>query len=348
MENEVETTNLQIEELEKEKKAASQDGQTSLNMQILSLQSDVAKAEYDIKAKKAENKKIKKSIGNAEVVSTVDGTVKTVQDADSLAYSDSNVLVSISKGGNYRVKGTVNEQLIGNIYQGMPVIIRSRVDDTATWSGVISEIDTNPQSSSDEDYYSDGDDSSSSKYSFYVEPDSLDGLMLGQHIIIEPDTGETEDGEKIEKKGIWLYSDYVFEENGKSYVWVRNSKEKMEKREVEIGQRDDSTGDCEIASGLEKDDYIAYPSADIVEGMTGTTDADDPDIAEQDYGDDYAGDTYGEDYADYGEDGNYEDGDAEYYGEDGVYDDGDVEYDGEDGYYGDEDGEFEDTGIGED
>jgi HlyD family secretion protein len=172
--------------------------------------------------------------------------------------------------------------------------------------------------------------------------------MLGQHIIIEPDTGETEDGEKIEKKGIWLYSDYVFEENGKSYVWVRNSKEKMEKREVEIGQRDDSTGDCEIASGLEKDDYIAYPSADIVEGMTGTTDADDPDIAEQDYGDDYADDTYGEDYADYGEDGNYEDGDAEYYGEDSVYDDGDVEYDGEDGYYGDEDGEFEDTGIGED
>jgi HlyD family secretion protein len=280
-------------------------------MQILSLQSDVAKTEYDIKAKKAENKKLKKSIGNAEVTSTVDGTVKSVQDADSLEYSDSNVLVSISKGGNYRVKGTVNEQLIGNIYQGMPVIIRSRVDDSVTWSGIISEIDTNPQSNT-EDYYSDEDSSaSSSKYSFYVEPDSLDGLMLGQHIIIEPDTGIGEDGEAIEKKGIWLYSDYVFEEKGKCYVWVRNDKEKMEKREVEIGQSDEASGDCEIVSGLEKDDYIAYPSSDIVEGMTGTTDADDPDIAEQDYTDELDGEMYSEDVDMYGEDGEMYGGDED-------------------------------------
>ena len=286
MENEVETMKLQIEELEKEKKTTSQDGQTSLTTQILSLQSDSAKTEYDIKAKKAENKKLKKSIKNSEVKAGEDGTVKKVAELDNLQYAESNVVVSLSKGGDYQVKGTVNEQMVGNIYESMPVIIRSRVDDSVTWSGVVSGIETNPQTSSnDEMYYDGGEDSSanSSKYTFYVEPETLEGLMLGQHIIIEPDFGIENE---IEKNGIWLYSDFVFKEEGKSYVWVRDSKEKIEKREVKIGQTDDDMGDCEIVSGLKKDDYIAYPSDNIVEGMQATTDADDPDIPEEDYNND--------------------------------------------------------------
>lgn len=288
MENEIETMKLQIEELENEKKNTSQDGQTSLNTQILSIQSDIAKSEYDIKAKKAENKKIKSSIKNAKVTSKVSGTVKKVADIDNIETAESNVVVSISKGGNYLVKGTVNEQMIDSVYEGLPVIIRSRVDDTVTWSGTVSSIETNPQTNENDMYYYDGSDSSntSSKYAFYVEPESLDGLMLGQHIIIEPDFGFYSE---IVKKGIWLYSDYVFEEDGKSYVWAQNDKEKIEKREVKIGQKDEESGDCEILSGLDKDDFIAYPSDDIVEGMSVTTDADDPDIAEQDYNEEMNG-----------------------------------------------------------
>lgn len=282
MKNEVETNKLQLQQLEEEKKKTPQDGQTSLNTQILSLQSDVAKAEYDIKTKKAENKKIKKSIKNAKVYSEVDGTVKSTLDLENIQNAESNVMVSISRGGSYLVKGTVNEQMINNIYVDMPVVIRSRVDENTTWTGKISSIETSPQKDNYSDMYSDGDSDSSSKsskYAFYVEPDSLDGLMLGQHILIEPDLGE-ESG--IDKKGIWLYSDYVFTEKGKSYVWAQDKNEKIEKREVKLGQKDENMGDVEILSGLKKDDYITYPSKNIKEGMPVTTNAEDPDLIEDD------------------------------------------------------------------
>ena len=57
----------QIAELEKEKKNADQDAAVSYTTQILSLQSDNAKNEYDIKAKNVEIKKLEASTKNAYV-----------------------------------------------------------------------------------------------------------------------------------------------------------------------------------------------------------------------------------------------------------------------------------------
>ncbi len=297
MENEVETMALQLEDLEKEKDSAAQDAQASLTAQILSLQSDKAKTEYDIKAKKTENKKLKKSIKNSQVTSTLSGTVKTVANAEELEYAESDVVVSISKGDDLRVKGVVNEQMIQNIYEGMSVTIRSRTDDETTWSGIISEISTEPVNNNNDYYMEDSDPlASSSKYAFYIEPESLDGLMLGQHIIIEPDLG----GDNIVKTGIWLYSDFIFKEKGKSYVWADDGKGKIEKREVKVGQKDEANGDCEITSGLDKDDKIAYPDKNISEGMTVTDDQAEATIPEEDYnnGEDMGGmdEGYAEDF----------------------------------------------------
>lgn len=52
LQNEIASNKSQIAELEKEKKNADQDAAVSYTTQILSLQSDNAKNEYDIKAKK--------------------------------------------------------------------------------------------------------------------------------------------------------------------------------------------------------------------------------------------------------------------------------------------------------
>lgn len=150
--------------------------------------------------------------------------------------------------------------------------------------------------------------------------------MLGQHILIEPDLGE-ESG--IDKKGIWLYSDYVFTEKGKSYVWTQDKNEKIEKREVKLGQKDENMGDVEILSGLKKDDYIAYPSKNIKEGMAVTTNAEDPDLIEDDTDNDADGDA-----------GN--DGDDEIMPMDGDTD-GDNADDPFAGYTIDDDGNFVDS-----
>ncbi len=276
LEYEVETKKKELEEKEKLTYRATREELVELEADILSLKSDVATSEYKVKTQKSKNKKMKQSLKNSTVTAPVSGIIKEAADVNNLDELESNILVKISKDDNYIVKGTVSEMSVRMLQKDMPVIIRSRIDDS-TWSGVISNIDNKPKSENEDMdmYYDMMGGESASKYSFTVEPENLDGLLLGQHILIEPDMGQ---GEMESKEGIWLYSDFIFEEDGKSYVWAENSKERMEKREVKIGKTDDLMGDCEIISGLDDDDYIAYPMGDIREGMSATTNYDEADV----------------------------------------------------------------------
>ncbi len=272
LQNEITSNKSQIAELEKAKKNADQDAAVSYTTQILSLQSDIAKNEYDIKTKNVEIKKLEASTKNAYVTASIDGTVKNVKTVDKLKEDGGDVIMQITEEGDYRIKGRFNEQNSSDIMQGVSVIVKSRLDDS-TWKGEITSVDTSPQKDSDGDMYmysygSSDEMSQSSNYAFYVKPESFDGLMLGQHVLIEIDNGQDT---SINKTGIWLYSDFICKDGKKNYVWAKNEDGKIEKRYVEIGQKDEDNGDCEIKSGLEKGDYIAYPDKSIEEGMTATT-----------------------------------------------------------------------------
>lgn len=113
-------------------------------------------------------------------------------------------------------------------------------------------------------YYSSGDGSTqSNSYPFYIELDSSEGLMLGQHVYVEADYGQSE-----EKAGIWLDESFICDADTDSpYVWVDNGKGKLEKRSVTLGQHDDNLYQYEIADGLSKDDKITYPEDGLEEGM---------------------------------------------------------------------------------
>ena len=272
LQNEIVSNKNQIAELEKAKKNADQDAAVSYTTQILSLQSDNAKNEYDIKTKNVEIKKLEASTKNAYVTASIDGTVKNVKTVDKLQQDGGDVIMQITEEGDYRIKGRFNEQNSKDIAQGVSVIVKSRLDDS-TWKGEITSVDTSPQKSSGEDMYmysygSSDEMSQSSNYAFYVKPESFDGLMLGQHVLIEIDNGQDT---SINKTGIWLYSDFICKDGNKNYVWAKDEDGKIEKRYVEIGQKDEENGDCEIKSGLEKGDFIAYPDKFIEEGMTTTT-----------------------------------------------------------------------------
>ena len=75
------------------------------------------------------------------------------------------------------------------------MIIRSRVDSSKTWKGTMGSIDmNNGTSDSDSSDMNMGmsstgsdDQTSSTSYPFYVELDSSENLMLGQHVYIERD-----------------------------------------------------------------------------------------------------------------------------------------------------------------
>lgn len=181
LQNEIASNKSQIAELEKEKKNADQDAAVSYTTQILSLQSDNAKNEYDIKAKNVEIKKLEASTKNAYVTASIDGTVKNVKTVDKLQQDGGDVIMQITEEGDYRIKGRFNEQNSKDIMQGVSVIVKSRLDDS-TWKGEITSVDTSPQKNSGEDIYSYGSSdemSQSSNYAFYVKPESFDGLMLG-------------------------------------------------------------------------------------------------------------------------------------------------------------------------
>ena len=116
-------------------------------------------------------------------------------------------------------------------------------------------------------YYSPGE--SSSKYSFYVDLESTEGLILGQHVTIEPDYGQGQ-----QREGVWLNSSFVLgnEAGTAFYVWAaKRDGAKLEKRSITLGKYDEALDMHEITSGLGMDEYVAWPSDDCKEGAATTT-----------------------------------------------------------------------------
>ena len=158
--------------------------------------------------------------------------------------------------------------------------MRSRVDENVTWKGTNTAIDTETTADNNSNgsvSYMDGSDSSSegaTKYPFYVTLDSTDGLILGQHVFIEPDYGQTE-----VKEGIWLDESYIVQDDSDPYVWAANDRNKLEKRKVELGEYDDTLFKYEIVSGLTEEDYITWPMTGLYEGVTTVTDENEVDYS---------------------------------------------------------------------
>ena len=288
--NEAASLTEQIAALEKEKQKASQDSQLSYTIEIETNKMNLKKNEYDQKSKQAEITKLQNATGNTQVRSTIDGVIQKIDtskltsgdnsldegldDYSSLSDSDSssNAFITILSTGAYRIKGTVNEMNIDNIIEGEPVIVRSRVDESQTWRGTMGAVDRESANSDSASsmYYgmmSTGDSqTTSSTYPFYVNLDSSEGLMLGQHVYIEPDEGQED-----QKEGLWLSEYYIVDADTNSpYVWAADENGKLEKRSVILGQYDENLGEYEIADGLKKSDRIAYPSETLTEGMTVT------------------------------------------------------------------------------
>lgn len=297
--NEITSYNGQIADLQREKAAAPAESQFEYTTQIQTLQTSIRQCEYNKQSKQAEIDRLQRSIDNSDVKSTMAGVVKSVNENGMDNYGNSAAYITILATGEYRVKGIIDETAMGTIMEGSTVILHSRVDETQTWTGTVSKIDTEGTvSDNNNGYYSDSSDemSSASKYAFYVTLDSTDGLMLGQHLYIEPDFGQ---GVQEEKEGLWLYSYYIVMDDGDPYVWASGSRDRLEKRKVELGEYDELTDQYEILSGLEEEDYIAFPMEGLYEGVTTVTNYEEVDYSAPLYNQETDGmdidDTYTED-----------------------------------------------------
>jgi HlyD family secretion protein len=316
MNNEHDSIVKTISQLEKDRRNASSSERSYITIQIQEQELAKKQSELDIQAQQQKITKIKDNIQNASVVSEVEGVVKSISNGDdnNMNYNGDNAFITIIRNGEMRVKSQINEQNIGEIVEGDAVIVHSRVDSSITWNGTISKIDYEATQNNNNMYmygYSDGMTSSSS-YNFYIDLESSDGMMIGQHVYVEKDSGLSERND-----GLWI-EEYLIarEDNGNAFIWADNGRGRLEKRHIGLGEYDDELMCYRITSGLKEDDLIAVPDPSYVEGMrtasmdemafNGMSNGMDPDIAGN------------EDFANYGEGMNSGEGPADgMYGLDG-------------------------------
>ena len=265
MKNQITDIKNQITQLEKEKKNASESDKLAYTLQIQSLQTDQKEAEYNLSLKQKELQELKNNTDTGEVKSPITGMVKKInKDGGYDNYTGEPLpYILLSRVGEYRIKGSVNELNREELYMGQSVIIRSRIDGNVTWTGTITSVDTQAENNNNYNYYATDEMYTSSSYSFYVTPDNSEGMLLGQHVFIEPNYGQTTAAE-----GLWLDASYICmnQADGAYFVWGANKNDKICKLYIELGEYDAELNCYEILNGLAKTDRIAYPNEDIREG----------------------------------------------------------------------------------
>lgn len=263
----------QLTSLEAEKKKASQDEQLGYTVQIQRVTLQIKQQENESSKKATEIEKLQQSLNSTDVLSEVEGVVKEI---NSTGQTDpytgqAKPFITILAAGDYRVKGTVSELNVRELSVGQMVTVHSRLDSQQSWKGTVESIDQEAASDqSSMNYYYPGMDSGekSSQYNFYVLLENPEGLILGQHVYIEPDLGEA-----AKKEGLWLPAMYVAHDESGSFVWAKDDRDKLEKRLVILGAYDNENDMYEIKSGITRVDSIAYPSEGLIPGMPITMDA---------------------------------------------------------------------------
>ena len=170
---EVETLQSENEQLQRDIRSyqsdlnsASTRERIELQTEILTAQTTIKRNEYSIDSAKDEIEDLKKNIQDATVTSKMNGVVQSINEEvgagsdagssdeeDYTDYSDTgddSTYMTIVAVGDYRVKGNVSETNVWSLAEGDPVIIRSRVDENARWTGVISTINTDETADAEE------------------------------------------------------------------------------------------------------------------------------------------------------------------------------------------------------
>lgn len=257
--------------LEKEKKSAPKSEQLSYTLEIQACDTEIRETQYNISVKEKELARLEAALENPEVTSPVDGSIRAMNIEGNEYGSDGmpKPFMEIMETGTYRVKCTVNENNITEVYEGMAVRVLSRVDGSV-WTGCIESIDfESPESQGDFYMEIEEDGSRSSSYPFYIALDSCDGMLLGQHVYVEADTGEAAPEEEgIALPACWLFD--IAEDGADASVWAENGRGRLEKRTVRLGGYHEDSDTWTVTGGLTAGDSIAFPDEGLSAGMACT------------------------------------------------------------------------------
>ena len=229
-----------------------------LNKAVAAKTQEIKETEISNKLAKLDLDKKLRELGDGNVYAEFSGTVKTVRDATE-AYNNSEAVVELSGGGGYYVSGTLSEMDLGSVKVGDTVQISSWRTG-AFCEGKIVSIDDYPTQNSNN--WGDGNRNASYyPFKIFVEEDA--NLEPNDYVDIQYQKVSTQ---QQTGSSLYLESMFIREDNGKSYVMVRNEDGRLEQRWVQTG-RDLWGSYTQIRGGLTIDDYVAFPyGRDVVEG----------------------------------------------------------------------------------
>lgn len=258
LEAEVKSKKKQISEVEKELKTATGDTKTQLNIQLRQLNTELTQAQYDEEDLEAEIKYTKQMIKNAVVKSPADGTVRKIDELGE-------VYILIQQTGAFQVQGMLNELNVNaGITPGARVEVVSRLEPDRIWTGTVTMVDfSNTGTNSYDNMYGTTDIlSSSTGYPFYVTLDSVEGLLLGQHVYVRlAGVNADSDGRVLVPES--YLTDLAYDEEtliASAAVWCPNEEYKLAKQTVVLGEYLADIGCYVILEGLSLDSYVADPS----------------------------------------------------------------------------------------
>ena len=266
----IENYKSQIKDLEKERNRANGTAKLQYTVQIQSTQVDLKEAELKVKSKETEVERSEEILDNATVVSPVTGRIQAISENGTDNMGNPLPYITIQQAGSYRVKGILGELQRGGITEGTKMKILSRTDTDRYWMGSVSLVDyENPTQQNGNNMYGMAVDemTTASKYPFYLELESTEGLILGQHVYLELAV------EEEELAGVPVSMDFIaYETDGTPYVWAENQG-RLEKRNVVLGDIKEMTGLISVLEGLTAEDYIAFPDPALCREGAPTTHA---------------------------------------------------------------------------
>ena len=185
--NTIDAADTTIAQLTRDRANAEADAQLEYTTQIQEKENEKSQAQLNLQKKQVEIDNYQSSLDNSVITSPIDGIVKSINNSED---ASTGAFMTVLMNGSFRVKGSVDENNIRSLSEGMDVIVHSRVDDKQTWNGKITKRDTSDtvdNKDNNNSMMNGGDNSNgSTKYNFYIELENSDGLLMGEHVYIEP------------------------------------------------------------------------------------------------------------------------------------------------------------------
>lgn len=224
-----------------------------LKKMIATKTQEIKDLELAIKRAKIDLAKAELELKNATVIATVNGTVKTLTDLDSVISGGTPFLV-VSGGNGFYITGSLNEALIGKVNVG-DTVTASSWETGSSYTAEIVKISDFPVNASNG--WNGTSNPNSSNYTFTALISDADDIKNGMYldIVLQAKASDSD----TPSDTIYLSKAYIRSDNGGKYVLKCGEDKRVHKEYIQTGKTIYNEY-LEIKNAaLTTEDYLAFP-----------------------------------------------------------------------------------------